>query len=81
VAALLPSFAVADQCKKLIATMLIVSGYSFCISLPLAAMVGHRGLSFSGPLKAKIVFAGNALGASTSLLATLALVYAAFVSL
>ena len=81
VATLLASFAVAGQIKQLIASLLIVSGYSFCVALPLAAMVGERGLSHQGPLKAKAVFLGNVLGAVTSLLASLALVYAAFESL
>ena len=81
VATLLASFAVVSQIKQLIANLLIVSGYSFCLALPLAATVGERGLSHRGPFKAKVVFASNALGALTSLLASLALVYAAFESL
>lgn len=81
VAALLPSFAVAGQVKWLIAVALIVSSYAFCFSLPLAATVGHRGLSAQGPLAAKLVYAGNLLGAWTSLIAACALVYAGFVSL
>ena len=81
VATLLASFAVVGQIKQLIANLLIVSGYSFCVALPLAAMVGERGLSPGGSLKAKAVFVGNVLGAVTSLLASLALVYAAFESL
>ena len=81
VAPLLPAFAVAGAIKQLIAAMLIVSGYSFSVALPLAAMVGERGLSARGPLTAKVVFAGNLLGAATSLLASLALVYASFESL
>lgn len=81
VAPLLASFTVVREIKQLIADSLIVSGYSFCVSLPLAAMVGHRGLSYRGPFKAKAVFVGNVLGAVTSLLASLALIYAAFESL
>jgi len=81
VAPLLASFAVAAQVRQLIANLLIVSGYSFCVALPLAAMVGERGLSHRGSLKAKAVFVGNVVGAVTSLLASLVLVYAAFESL
>lgn len=81
VAPLLKSFTVADAIRQLIAELLIVSGYSFCVSLPLAAMVGERGLSYRGPFAAKAVFLGNTLGVVTSLLAALALVYAAFESL
>ena len=81
VATLLASFTVVGQIKQLIANLLIVSGYSFSVALPLAATVGERGLSHRGPFKAKAVFAGNTLGAVTSLLASLALIYAAFESL
>jgi hypothetical protein len=81
VAPLLNSFVVAGQIKRLVAGLLIVSGYSFCVSLPLAAIVGERGLSCRGPIKARVVFVANMLGAVTSLLASVALVYAAFESL
>ena len=81
VAALLSSFAVATQVKWFIAVTLIVSVYAFCLSLPLAAVVGHRGLSSRGPFLAKIVFAGNMLGSVASLAAAIALVYAGYKSL
>lgn len=81
VAALLSSFSVASPVKWGIAIALIVSSYAFCLSLPLGAMVGHRGLSSDGPISAKIVYAGNLLGALASLAAALIVLYAAFVSL
>jgi hypothetical protein len=81
VAALLSSLAVLPEVKWLIAVAFIVSSYAFCISLPLAAVVGHRGLSAQGPAAAKLVFAGNMVGAWASVLATLAFIYAGFVSL
>jgi hypothetical protein len=81
VAACLSSFAVAGTVKWVIAGALIVSSYAFCFSLPLAAIVGHRGLSGGGPASAKLVFVGNIVGAWASLVATVALIYAAFVSL
>jgi len=81
VAALLSSFAVVVQVKWVIAVALIVSSYAFCFSLPLAATVGHRGLSSQGPLAAKFVFLGNTLGAWASVVAALALIYASYVSL
>ena len=59
----------------------VVSGYAFCISLPLAAVVGHRGLSSGGPASAKAVYVGNLVGAWGSMIGTLLLVYAAFISL
>jgi len=81
VAALLSSFAVAAFVKWGIAVALIVSSYAFCFSLPLAAVVGHRGLSSDGPVAAKLVYLGNMLGAVAALAATLVLLYAGFVSL
>ena len=81
VAALLSSFAVATSVKWLIAVALIISSYAFCLSLPLAAVVGHRGLSAGGPASAKLVFAGNLVGAWASVIGTLAFTYAAFASL
>jgi hypothetical protein len=81
IAALLSSFTVVGQVKWFIALALIVSSYAFCFSLPLAAVVGHRGLSAEGPPMAKLVFAGNMVGAWASVAATLALIYAGFASL
>lgn len=81
VATPLTSFMVAGEFKQVIADLLIISGYSFCFSLPLAALVGQRGLSYRGTPAAKAVFLGNILGVATSLLAALALIYAAFKSL
>lgn len=81
VAPLLTPFAVAASLKQLMAGLLIVSGYAFCVALPLAAITGERGLSARGPFPARIVFLANMLGVVTSLLASLALVYAAYRSL
>ncbi len=81
VAALLSSFSVSTSVKWFVVISLIVSAYAFCFSLPLSAFVGHRGLTFRGPLLAKLVYSGNALGAWASLAASLALIYAGFVSL
>ncbi len=81
VAALLSSLAVVTPVKWAIAVTLIVSSYAFCFSLPLAAMVGHRGLGSGGPLPARLVYLGNVTGAFASLAAGFMLVYATFVSL
>jgi hypothetical protein len=81
IAALLSSFAIAMQIKWFIAITLIVSSYAFCISLPLAALTGYRGLTSNGPVTAKIIFAGNVLGSVASLIASIALVYASYVTL
>jgi hypothetical protein len=81
VAPLLSWFTVSSGIKRAIANLLIVMGYSFSVALPLAGLVGERGLSYHGSLQAKVVFAGNAIGALTSLVASVLLVYAAFESL
>jgi hypothetical protein len=65
----------------LIAGSSIASGYGFAVALPVAAWVGKRGLTASGPLSNLIVFAGNSLGVLASLLAAVVLLYACFNSL
>lgn len=80
VAALLSHFSVEVYVKWLISSAFIASSYAFCVSLPLAALVGYRGLSGEGPPAAKVVYAGNVVGAWLSVIGTLALIYAAFVS-
>ena len=81
VAALLPLLAVAAQVKWIIALALIVSAYGFCVSTPLAALTGQRGLSSGGVGLGKLVYLGNLVGAWGSVVAAAALLYAAFVSL
>lgn len=81
VSGVLSAFTVGEPVRWLIAIALVVSSYAFCISLPLAAMVGHRGLSPGGPRSARLVYVGNSVGALASLVAAGMLVYAGFVSL
>jgi 4-amino-4-deoxy-L-arabinose transferase-like glycosyltransferase len=81
VAAVLSHLKGSAPLKWAIALFLIVSSYAFCFSLPLAAVVGHRGLSSRGPTSAKLVYAGNVVGAVSSLVAAAVLIYAAYVSL
>lgn len=81
VAALLPSLLVATQIKWVIAAALIVSAYGFCVSTPLAAITGQRGLTSGGVGLGKLVYLGNMVGAWGSVVASVALLYAAFVSL
>jgi hypothetical protein len=81
VAAVLSHLKGSAPLKWAIALFLIVSSYAFCFSLPLAAVVGHRGLSSRGPTSAKLVHAGNVVGAVSSLVAAAVLIYAAYVSL
>jgi hypothetical protein len=81
VAAVLSHLGGGALLKWAVALSLIVSSYAFCFSLPLAAAVGHRGLSARGPISAKLVYAGNVVGAMSSLVAAAILIYAAYVSL
>src|SRR5471030_1807557 len=67
IAAVLSSLAVGAQAKSLLAWTWVVSNYSFCFSLPLAALVGERGLTPRAPLSNQLVYLGNMLGVATSL--------------
>lgn len=81
VSAVIPMLAIVASIKWFIAAALIVSAYAFCFSLILAPLVGHRGLSANGSASAKAVYAGNVFGSLASLVATVTLIYASFVSL
>lgn len=81
IAAVLGPLAVTPGIKWTIAVLLIVSGYAFSISTPLAAITRDRGLQPGGKGLARLVYLGNFVGAWTSLLAALVFLYAAFVSL
>jgi hypothetical protein len=81
VAAVLGFFKVSIDIKWTLVGLLIVSSYSFCISTPLAAITGHRGLSSDGKGMTKFVYLGNMVGAWTSLAAAVVLLYASFLSL
>jgi hypothetical protein len=81
IGALLSSTPAPDAIKWFVAASLIVSSYAFCVSLPLAAVVGHRGLSSEGPFAAKVVYAGNILGAVTAVAGSCGFAYAAFLAL
>jgi ABC-type polysaccharide/polyol phosphate export permease len=81
IAAVLSSLQVSLSIKWVIAGSLIVSSYAFCISMPMAAITEHRGLTTDGRGLQRIVYLGNILGALTSLIAAAVFLYAAFVSL
>lgn len=81
IAALLPEFTVPAPVSWAIAIALIVSSYAFCISTPVAAITGHRGLSPGGIGLRRLAYIGNIVGAWSSLVAAAVLLYAAFVSL
>ena len=81
VAALLPSLLVAAAVKWVVAVAFVVSAYGFCVSTPLAAVTGQRGLAAGGAGLGKLVYLGNIIGALASVVASVALLYAAFISL
>ena len=81
IAPLLSFFSTPQLLKWLIAGLLGVSAYAFCVALPLAAITGDRGLASGARGLARLVYFGNVVGAWTSMAAAFLLVYAAFVSL
>ena len=80
-AAILSTLQVALLVKQALVVAFIVSGYGFAFALTVGPLVGARGLSFKGSISAKVVYAGNVIGAGGSLIGTFILLYAAFVSL
>ena len=81
IAAVLPALTVAALVAWIIAIALIISSYAFCVSTPLAAITGDRGLSSDALGWGRLVYLGNMVGAWSSLVAAITLVYAAFISL
>ncbi len=81
IAAVLPALTVSTPVAWIIAIALIVSSYAFCVATPLAAITGERGLASGGVGLGQLVYLGNMLGAWSSLVAALTLVFAAFMSL
>jgi hypothetical protein len=81
IAAVLSQLSVGSLARWLIAGSSIASGYGFAVALPVAAWVGQRGLTASGPLSNRLVFAGNSLGVLGSLLSAVVLLYACLMSL
>ena len=81
IAAVLGSLKTSDGTKWTLTWLLIVSSYAFCISTPLAAITGDRGLASGGKGLGKLVYVGNMIGAWGSLAAAIVLLVAAFLSL
>lgn len=72
---------VASTVKWVLAVALIVSSYAFCVSTPLAAITGDRGLGAGSKGLARLVYLGNMVGALASLIAAVLLLYSALLSL
>jgi hypothetical protein len=81
IAALLPGFAIGAAAAWTITLSLIVSAYGFCVSTPLAALTGRRGLAPEAGGWGKLVYVGNMVGSVASLAGAVAILYAAAVSL
>ena len=81
IAATLPILTIPIYFTWIIAGAFIVSAYGFCVSTPLAAITGQRGLSSGGSGLGKIVYLGNMIGALTSIVGAVALLIAAYLSL
>jgi hypothetical protein len=81
VAALLPGLAAPAALAWTIVVALVVSSYGFCLSTPLAAITGERGLAAGGVGWGRLVYWGNMVGAVASLVAAGALLLAAVLAL
>jgi hypothetical protein len=81
VAGIMSQFTVQSVILWSLAVLLIASNYAFCVSMPLAAITGHRGLATGGVGLQRVVFIGNLVGAWLSVAACVVLLYAAAVSL
>lgn len=80
IASFITLLGVSDALKWSIAILFIVSTYAFGFAMFLGAPSGERGLTLRGPVIAKIAHAGHMTGALTSLVASIILVYAAWVT-
>jgi hypothetical protein len=81
IAGVMSHFAVEGVVLWVITALWVAANYAFCISMPLAAITGHRGLAPGGTGLQRVVFLGNLVGAWLSVGACIALLYAAAVSL
>ncbi|TAF99396.1 MAG: hypothetical protein EAZ43_16000 [Betaproteobacteria bacterium] len=81
VAAVLPTLAKSPTLAWSIALCFIVSSYAFCIATPLAAITKDRGLASGASGLARLVYWGNIVGAASSLIGAIVLVFAAGASL
>jgi hypothetical protein len=62
--------------RPVIAWSFVLSGLAFSIALPYGAWKGHRGLVAEGPFDNWVVYGGNVVGAVSSLVGAVVLVYA-----
>lgn len=75
IAAVLPLLAAPPVAVWFVVVTLVASSYAFCVSMPLAAITGHRGLSADGKGLQRVVYYANLAGAGLSLAACAGLVF------
>lgn len=81
VAAVLPLLNAPAAAVWFVVVTLVAGNYAFCVSMPLAAITGHRGLSPDGKGLQRLVFHANLAGAALSLAACVGLVFICLASL
>jgi hypothetical protein len=81
IAAILSSPYTTEMIQWSLAIALIVSGYGFSFALTLEPFVGERGLLWTKSWSNNIVFVGNGIGILGSLIGSVVMVYAAYMSL
>ena len=80
-ASLMAGLAVTEVMKWAIALPLIISGYAFLLSTPLAAVTKDWGLQSGAQGLARLVYLGNMLGVAGYLMGSALLAFAALSSL
>jgi hypothetical protein len=81
IAGVLPLLTAPTAAVWFVVITLTASTYAFCVSMPLAAITGHRGLTSDGKGLQRLVFYGNLAGAWLSVAACLGLVFVTAASL
>ena len=81
IAGVLPILTQSAALAWAVSLCFIVSSYAFCLATPLAAVTADRGLAPGARGLPRLVYLGNVIGAASSLLGALILVYAAGSSL
>jgi hypothetical protein len=76
IGAVLPWLHAGGWERPVIAWSFVLSGLAFSIALPYGAWKGHRGLVAEGPFDNWVVYGGNVVGALSSLVGAVVLVYA-----
>lgn len=80
-AAVVPQLQLHAFALALMVWAFVVSGYAFTVALPLGAYYGHRGLTSKPPLLNRVVYTGNVIGALSSLVGAVLLVWGAYAAL